>query len=395
MEWIGNHKMSTDIPFLPFAVPDIGEEEIEEVTDSLRTGWITTGPKTLKFEQDFAKFVGCKKAFAVSSATAAMHLALAAIELNENDKVLLPVNTFAATAEVIRYFRATPVFVDIDYDTMNICPHKLQKVLESYPTGTFKAVMPVHIAGLPCEMDKIIALTKKYNLRVIEDAAHAFPTLYKGNYVGNLESDFTAFSFYATKTITTGEGGMLCCRNKELYSKVEALRLHGIDRNVWSRYNSKSPSWFYDVCAAGYKYNMPDILSALGLAQLKKANQFQQKRQSIAEAYNKAFIDTDIILPKKADKDCQHAWHLYLIRLPKRINRDEFAEKMQEHKIGISVHFIPLHLMSYYKELYGFKPEDFPVAYDSFSQLLSLPIYTKMTDENIQYVIDTVLKLIR
>ncbi|PCJ17085.1 MAG: UDP-4-amino-4,6-dideoxy-N-acetyl-beta-L-altrosamine transaminase [Candidatus Cloacimonadota bacterium] len=381
--------MKKDSKFIPFALPDIGDEEIQAVVKSMKSGWLTTGPVTKKFEAEFAKFISVDECLAVSSATAGLHLALQAINLQKNDTVLIPVNTFVATAEVVRYFDAHPVFIDIDFDTMNISIDYLTAYLENNDTSNIKAIIPVHIAGQACDMDEILKLAKKYNLFVIEDAAHAFPCKYKNQMIGSLQSDFTVYSFYATKTITTGEGGMLVARNKKHLSLIKKLRLHGISREIWDRYTSNKAHWHYDVDVLGYKYNLSDLCSSIGREQLKKANHFFNKRNSIAQKYNQAFKHLDIILPQQKREDDQHAWHLYLIRTK---NRDQILKFLKEKGIGTSLHFIPLHLMTYYQELYHHKEDDFTIAMKSFSQLISLPIYTKMSDENIDYVISSLIE---
>jgi dTDP-4-amino-4,6-dideoxygalactose transaminase len=388
-------KPSTENEFIPFALPEIGEDEIAEVVASLRSGWLTTGPKTLRFEQEFASYLGVSHALAVNSATSGLHLALEASGVQEGDQVIVPVNTFVSTAEVVRYLGADPLFVDIDFETMNLDVDQVEKLLHEKQTGQIKAIIPVHIGGLACQMDKIYRLAKKFSLRVIEDAAHALPTTFKGGQVGNLESDFTVFSFYVTKTLAVGEGGMVICRHEEDVKKIQLLRLHGIDRDVWKRYRSEKSSWRYDVVATGYKYNLSDIFSSIGLHQLKKVESFHKKRASIADRYDQAFENSELVLPKKAPTGDQHAWHLYLIRLPESSSREDFLERMQAHGIGTSVHFIPLHLMTYYRERYGFQDQDFPQAMRSFERLVSLPIYTKLTDLQVERIIASVKQNLR
>jgi dTDP-4-amino-4,6-dideoxygalactose transaminase len=379
--------------FLPFALPDIGEEEINEIVDSLRSGWLTTGPKTKQFEQNFAEFLGGNnEAIAVSSATAGLHLALEAIGVGPGDEVITTPYTFTSTAEVIRYLGAHPVFVDIDPNTFNIDPNKIEEKI----TSKTKAIIPVHFAGLSCEMDEILSIARSYGLKVVEDAAHAFPTTYKGRLIGTLESDVTVYSFYATKTLATGEGGMIVTRNPEIAKRCRVMRLHGISRDAFDRYTSNKPSWYYEVIAPGFKYNLTDLASSLGLHQLRKAYKFQRKRQEMAERYNDAFKDLPIILPPKAKEDDLHAWHLYVIRLTDdvQISRESFIEQMFQKGIACSVHFIPLHIQPYWRETYHLQPEDYPNALANYKRAVSLPLYTKMTEEDQERVIKAVYDII-
>lgn len=379
-------------PFLPFALPEIGQEEIDEVVDSLTSGWITTGPKARQFEVDFAAYIGVKNSVAVNSATAGLHLALEAIGIGPGDKVITTPYTFTATAEVIRYLGADPVFIDINPDTLNIDPQKVEAylaALESNWESLPKAILPVHFAGQACEMDEIARLAEKYSLKIVEDAAHALPTEYKGRVIGSF-GDITVYSFYVTKTIATGEGGMVVTDNDEWAQRIRTMRLHGINSDVFDRYQSYKPSWYYEVVAPGYKYNMPDIAAAIGLHQLRKADRFQLKRESVARQYNQHFADLPLRIPSVKRPQDKHAWHLYVIQLELEkleISRDRFIELMSEAGIGTSVHFIPLHLQPYWRDRYGFQPEDFPVANDVFTRVVSLPIYPKMTDEDVERVI--------
>lgn len=379
--------------FLPFALPDIGEEEIAEVVTALRSGWVTTGPKTKQFEADFSAYLGGGlESISVNSATAGLHLALEALGIKEGDEVITTTYTFTATAEVIRYLGAHPVFVDIDPKTFNIDP----KNIEAKITNKTKAIIPVHFAGLACEMDEILKIAKKYNLKVVEDAAHSLPTRYNDKLIGTLESDITVFSFYATKTITTGEGGMIVTRNPELAKRCRTMRLHGINRDAFDRYTSTKPSWYYEIVAPGFKYNLTDIASSIGIHQLKKANKFQDVRQKMAMKYIEAFKGLDLIMPPNAKNGDLHAWHLFVMRLGDsvKISRDDFIQKMADLKIGTSVHFIPLHLQPYWKETYNLKTEDFPCAMKNYTRAVSLPLYTKMTDEEVNRVITAVKQII-
>lgn len=379
--------------FLPFALPDIGEEEIVEVASSMRSGWLTTGPKTKQFEEEFANFIGNNvEAIAVNSATSGLHLALEALGISYGDEVITTPYTFTATAEVIRYLGAHPVFVDIDPSTFNLDPNQIEEAI----TKRTKAIIMVHFAGLSCDMDRIIDIAKKYQLKIIEDAAHALPTLFKGKVIGSLDSDITVFSFYATKTITTGEGGMVVTKNAEIAKRCRVMRLHGINRDVFDRYTSDKPSWFYEVVAPGFKYNLTDIAAAIGIHQLRKANLFHKCRTEMAAKYDAALEDLPIILPPKARLQDQHAWHLYVIRLAENatVRRDRFIELMAEKGIGCSVHFIPLHLHPYWRDKYNLKPNDFPHAFKAYKSAISLPLYTKMRPEDQERVIRTVREIL-
>lgn len=379
--------------FLPFALPDIGEEEIAEVLDSLRSGWLTTGPKTKRFEQEFAAFIGGNvEAVAVNSATAGLHLALEAIGVGPGDEVITTTHTFTATAEVIRYLGADPVLVDIDPVTLNIDPAAVERAI----TPATRAIIPVHFSGLSCDMDAIFALARKHGLKVVEDAAHALPTTYKGKLVGSLESDATVYSFYATKTITTGEGGMVVTANPEIAARCRTMRLHGISRDAFDRYTSTKPAWFYEVVAPGFKYNMTDIAASLGLHQLKKAWQFQARRQEMAQRYDQALEGLPVLLPPHAPAVDTHAWHLYVLRLAPstKVKRERFIELMAERGIGCSVHFIPLHLHPYWRDRYALKPEQFPCSHEVYCRSVSLPLFTKMNESDQQNVIEAVRSIL-
>ena len=380
--------------FLPFALPDIGEEEIAEVVDSMRSGWLTTGPKTKAFEHDFADYIGGGvEAMAVSSATAGLHLALEACGIRAGDEVITSVYTFTSTAEVIRYLGADPVFADIDERTLNISPESIEKAI----TPKTKAIMPVHVGGLPCDMDAILAIAKKHGLKVVEDAAHAFPVRYKDRMIGALDSDAAVYSFYATKTITTGEGGMVVTKNKDMVKRIKTMRLHGIDRDAYDRYTSEKPAWYYEIVAPGYKYNMSDIMASMGIHQLKKAERMKARRREIAMRYTEALQRLPLTLPYLPAEDEDNAWHLYPVHIRKDapIMRDEFIKQMSfSAKIGCSVHFIPLHLQPYYRDKYGLTPQMFPCATEAFESEVSLPIYPKMTDEDVEYVIEQIRRIL-
>lgn len=372
--------------FLPFHVPEIGEEEIAEVVDSLRSGWLTTGPKAKRFEENFARYIGSDvEALGVNSATAGLHLALEAAGVGPGDEVITSSYTFTATAEVIRYLGANPVFVDVREDTLNIDPNAITAAI----SACTKAIMPVHFAGLACEMDSILAIAKRYQLKIIEDAAHALPATSGGRLIGALDSDATVFSFYATKTLATGEGGMVVTRDPKLAKRCRIMRLHGIDRDAFDRYTSKTPAWFYSVVAPGFKYNMTDLAAAIGIHQLRKLDQFQRRREELAQKYDEAFADICVRRPAHAPLGELHAWHLYVIRLndDAPVSRDDFINEMAAAGIGTSVHFIPLHLHPYWRDTYHLRPEDFPNATRAFKHVVSLPLYPRMTDADQDRVI--------
>ena len=375
--------------FLPFALPDIGEEEIEEVVSSLRSGWVTTGPKAKKFEEDFSAWLGGGvESVSVNSATAGLHLALEALGIGPGDEVITTTHTFTATAEVVRYLGADLVFVDISPDTLCIDPVAVEKAI----TARTKAIIPVHFAGRSADMGAILEIAARHGLKVVEDAAHALPTTCDGKLIGTLESDVTVFSFYANKTITTGEGGMLVTRNPEIAKRVRIMRLHGINRDAFDRFTAKVPSWYYEIVAPGYKYNLTDIAASLGIHQLKKANRFQQRRQQIAERYNEALAGLPLILPPAPATGDVHSWHLYVLQLTDAapVSRDVFIGRMFEQGIGMSVHYVPLHLHPYWRDTYHLTPEMFPVSQRVYEHTATLPLYTKMTDEDVERVIAAV-----
>lgn len=380
--------------FLPFALPEIGEEEIAEVVSALRSGWVTTGPKTKQFEADFAEFLGGGvEAIAVNSATAGLHLGLEALGIGPGDEVITTTHTFTATAEIIRYLGADPVFVDVDATTLCIDVAAVEAAI----TPRTKAIIPVHFAGRAADMAALLALARRHGLRVMEDAAHALPTTCGGKLVGTLDSDVTVFSFYANKTITTGEGGMLVTRNPEIAKRARVMRLHGINRDAFDRFTAKAPSWYYEIVAPGYKYNMTDIAASMGIHQLKKANAFQQKRAQIAALYDAALADLPIICPPHAPTGDMHAWHLYVIQLDDSVavGRDQFIERLYAQGIGCSVHYIPLHLQPYWRDTYKLTPEMFPVSQRIYERTLSLPIYTRMTQADVVRVVAAVKEALR
>jgi len=383
------------LSFVPFSRPTLDAEEEEAVLAVLRSGWLTTGEVAARFESEFAQFVGARHALALNSATAGLHLCLEALGVGPGSAVLTTPFTFAATAEVIRYLGADPVFVDIDPGTLNIDAEKLQTTLEALSAAgrRVSAIVPVHIGGLACDMEAIGHLSVRFGAPVVEDAAHAFPVRHGERHLGTL-GDAGVFSFYATKTITTGEGGMVVTDRDEVAARIRLMRLHGIDRDVWNRYTDPGAGWKYDIVAPGYKYNMTDIAAAIGRVQLAKAQRFLQRRKAIAKRYLVALGGLDFLtLPRWAE---EHAWHLFVIRVREqklRRTRDECIGILQAKGIGVSVHFIPLHLMSYYKTRYGLRPEDFPVARDCFQGCISLPISAGHSDEEVDRVISAVAGL--
>ena len=382
--------MADKLPFLPFALPDIGDEEIAEVVDTLKSGWVTTGPKTKRFEEDFTAYLGdaSLQSLAVNSATAGLHLALEALGIGPGDEVITTTHTFTATAEVVRYLGADVKLVDIDPATLCIDVAAVEAAI----TPRTRAVIPVHYAGLAADMPALLALAKKHGLRVVEDAAHALPTTCGGRLVGTLDSDITVFSFYANKTITTGEGGMVVTRDVEVAKRMKVMRLHGMSRDAFDRFTAKVPSWYYEIVAPGFKYNLTDIASALGIHQLKRADAFQKKRQHLADLFNEGLSDLPIVTPPVARDGDLHAWHLYVIRLADDagVARDQFIERLFAAGIGCSVHYIPLHLQPYWRDRYALKAEDFPHSQRAYERMLSLPLYTRMGDADVQRVIDAV-----
>lgn len=380
--------------FIPFALPDIDDHEIDSVVETLRSGWITTGPKTKQFEREFASFLGSDvQALAVNSATAGLHLAVEAIGIGSGDEVITTPYTFTATAEVIRYMGAHPIFVDIDPDTLNIDPAKIEAAI----TPRTKAIIPVHFGGMSCDMDLIVAIARQHGLKVVEDAAHALPTTWKTRLVGTLDTDATVFSFYATKTLATGEGGMLVTRNPEIAARASAMRLHGVSRDAFDRYRSTKPAWHYEIIAPGFKYNLTDIASAIGIEQLKKIRKFHERRSALAARYDTELRDLPLALPPRLSNGDLHAWHLYVIQLQESagISRDKFIEAMAQRGVGCSVHFIPLHLHPYWRTTYNLRPSDYPHSLGVYQHAVSLPLYTRMTDQQQAHVIRCVCDLLK
>jgi len=381
-------------PYIPFHLPAIGEEEITAVVNVLRSNWLTTGPVTHEFEKEFAQYIGCKHALAVNSGTSALQLALDAIGLTKDDEVLVPTYTFTATAEVVTYFGAKPVLCDSVRGGFNIDPEDAERRI----TSRTKAIVPVHVGGEPCDMDAIRALASRHNLYVIEDAAHALPASFHGQRIGTI-SEFTAFSFYSTKTITTGEGGMLTTNDDEYAQRVAVMRLHGIGNDdAWKRY-SRAGSWQYRVLQAGYKLNLPDILAAVGLAQLRKCDRLYEMRRFIAEQYRSRLAGMEEIeLPPIGPDHSEHAWHLFILRLRPDllgIERDAFIEQLKEAGIGTSVHFIPLHRHPFYQRSYGVSAEDFPNAENAYLRCVSLPMFPGLSNEQVNLIIERITHIVQ
>jgi dTDP-4-amino-4,6-dideoxygalactose transaminase len=372
---------------IPFHKPYITEDEISEVLDSLRSGWLTLGPKTLTFEDRFRQYIGSKNAVSMNSCTACLHLALKAVGLREGDEVIIPSFTFTATAEVITYFNAMPVLVDVDRETCNIDVSRIEERI----TERTKVIIPVHYAGQPCDMDEILALAKDYYLFVVEDAAHALPASYKNRKIGTI-GDITCFSFYSTKTLTTGEGGMATTENDDWAEMMRVWRLHGISKDAWNRYTNEG-SWYYEVIDAGYKYNMTDIQAALGLAQLRKIDWMWQRRKEIAGMYSGAFQDIREVTMPHVKADRETAWHLYVVKLNLemlKIERGQFIEELKKRGVVTSVHFIPLCRHPYYRAILCYHSQDFPASESLYQRIVSLPIYPGMTDGEVHWVIESV-----
>jgi dTDP-4-amino-4,6-dideoxygalactose transaminase len=372
--------------FIHFSTPEINECEINEVIDTLKSGWLTTGPKTKLFESNFQDFIGSGvESIAVNSATAGLHLALEALGVSAGDEVIIPSLTFTATAEVVKYLGANVRIVDVDPITLNISIDEIKKAI----TSRTKVIMPVHYAGLSCNMDEILLLAKEFDLKVVEDAAHALPTTYKGDMIGSLESDVTVFSFYANKTMTTGEGGMVVTRHSDLAKRMKIMRLHGIDRDAFDRFQSKKPAWYYEVVAPGFKYNMTDIAAAMGIHQLKKLPGFLDRRQYLAKRYFDSLIDLPLTLPADDVDGGSHSWHLFVIRVQDNapVNRDELIQILSDQGIGSSVHYVPLHRQPYWRDKYQLTIDMFAQTDKAYQAMLSIPLYTAMSDEQQDRVI--------
>jgi dTDP-4-amino-4,6-dideoxygalactose transaminase len=383
-------------PFLPFALPEIGDEEIAEVVDTLKSGWITTGPKARRFEAEFAAWLAedghCRAGelhcVAVNSATAGLHLALEALGIGPGDEVITTTHTFTATAEVARYLGADVRLVDIDPATLNIDPAQVEAAIGPRT----RMIIPVHYGGLAADMAALLAIARRRGLKVVEDAAHALPATSGGLLVGTLASDATVFSFYANKTITTGEGGMLVTRDAALAQRARVMRLHGMSRDAFDRFTAQVPSWYYEIVAPGFKYNLTDIAAALGLQQLKKARRFAARRAAIAARYAEAFTDLPLIPAPPPPPGETHAWHLYAVQLADSaaIERNAFIERLFAAGIGASVHYIPLHQQPYWRERYRLRPEQFPCSQRAYERIASLPIYSRMSDAEVERVVAAV-----
>jgi dTDP-4-amino-4,6-dideoxygalactose transaminase len=373
--------------FLPYCVPMIGEEEIAEVVDSIRSGWVTTGPKVKRFEDDFARYVGANHAIAVSSCTAALQLTLAALDIGPGDEVIVPTLTFCSTANVVVHLGAKPAIVDIDEDGQ-ISIEAVRRAI----TAKTRAIIPVHYGGQSCHLNELLSIADRHGIPVVEDAAHAAGTEYDGKRIGS-HGRATAFSFYATKNMTTGEGGMITTNDSDLANRMRLLSLHGMSRDAWKRY-AQSGSWRYEVLEPGYKSNMSDIQAALGIHQLRRLDAFTARRREIAEQYRSALRD----LPQlRLPSDCPrrpHTYHLFAIHLASNLSRDQFIDELRQANIGTSVHFIPLHRHPFYRETYGYQPEQFPVAERFYEGLLSLPLYPKMSDTDVEDVIQAVRRIV-
>jgi dTDP-4-amino-4,6-dideoxygalactose transaminase len=377
--------------FLPYHLPSIGDAEIASVVETLRSGWLTTGPKSRQFEAAFASAVGAEHAVAVNSCTAGLHLALEAVGVGRGDEVIVPTMTFAATAEVVTYLGATPVLVDSQRDTYNMDPEAVAAAIGPQT----RAIIPVHYAGQACDMSELMGVAAARGLKVIEDAAHALPASYRGTPVGRI-GDITCFSFYATKTLTTGEGGMITTNDRAMADRMRMMSLHGISKDAWKRYTAEG-SWYYEVLHPGCKYNLTDIAAALGLEQLKRQDEFRAARARIARCYTEAFSDLEEITCPIARPDREHAWHLFAIEIDPtklQVTRNAFIEALRAEGIGTSVHFIPLHLHPYYRDRFQYQPGDFPRAFAAYERMISLPIYPAMSDGDVQDVIHSVRTIV-
>ena len=380
---------------VPFAKVPIGEAERKYIKEVLDSGWLTTAGKAMEFEKRFAEYVGAKYACAVNSCTAALHLGLDALGIQPGEKVFVPTMTFTASAEIIRYMQGDPVFLDTAYGSNLLTAEILEAAIKKH--SDVKYLVVVHYGGQAAQMPQIMEICRRNQIKILEDAAHAFPTRLNGKMVGSF-GDVTCFSFYANKTITTGEGGMLVTDNEELYKRVKTMRLHGINRDIWDRFTAAVPSWEYDVVEAGYKYNMPDVNAAIGLGQLEQAEELRKERQRVVEYYYKKLADLPMVeLPLCQVPYEDHAWHLFPIVLKEDacVSRNRFIELMSEAGIGTSVHYKPLHRMTYYKERYQLKAEDFPNAERTWKGNVSLPLYPFMLQDDLEYVCETIHKILK
>jgi dTDP-4-amino-4,6-dideoxygalactose transaminase len=385
--------------FLSFSPPLIGQEEIDEVVASLRSGWITTGPRVERFQEDFKTFIGAPASLALNSCTSALHIALAALGIGRGDKVVSTPMTFCSSIHVIEHVGATPILVDVERDTLNIDPDKVEAAVRANPE--VKAILPVHLYGHPCEMDPILDIAKRYGLAVIEDAAHSLPARYRGRLIGTPASqdevtNLVAFSFYATKNLTTGEGGMLT-GPADVIDTARIWSLHGMSRDAYKRYTAEG-SWSYEVVLPGFKYNMPDLQAAIGIQQLRKLPELQRIRMRHVERYNRALRTVEEVQTPVEREHVESAWHIYLLRLNLdllKIDRAQFIEELRVMNIGSSVHFIPVHLHPYYRDKYGYQPEDYPIAYHEYLRCISLPLSPRLSNADIDDVIDAVTSIVK
>lgn len=374
--------------FLPYSPPSIGQAEIDEVVATLRTDWITTGPKTKQFEEQFGRYVGAPggTSLMLNSCTAGLHVALVALGVGPGDEVIVPTLTFAATANVVEHVGAKPVLVDVEPDTLCIDPEAARAAV----TPRTKAIMPVHYAGHPADLDPLFELAERHDLHVVEDAAHAAPTFYKGVMVGSREN-FASFSFYATKNLTTAEGGALTGR-PELLADARVIGLHGMSADGWKRFD-KSGSWEYDIAMPGFKYNMTDLQAAIGMHQLPRLEQFHARRREVVARYAEAFGNDERFQVPVEREDCSSAWHLYVLRIRPELlglDRNRFIEELKARNIGSSVHYRPLHMMSFYANKYGYRPDDFPVAKDAYERMISLPLNPRLSHADVEDVVEAV-----
>jgi perosamine synthetase len=377
--------------YLPFALPDVTEAEISAAVETLRSGWLTSGPRVKAFEQAFARYLGVPRAVALNSGTAGLHLALEAIGLRPGDEVIVPTYTFTACAEVVRYFGARPVLVDVCEETLNIDANAVSDAISERT----RAIIGVDLGGQPADWDRLKPLAQRHSLFLVDDAAHALPSSLADRVIGQW-ADITVFSFYATKTLTTGEGGMLVTANDAWADRAQMMSLHGISRDAWKRYTAEG-NWYYEVMAPGFKYNMTDLAAAIGLVQLERLDQMNRRRATIAEQYSSAFAQMSELQRPTIKPDRTTSWHLYLLRLrldQLRCDRAQFITELKARNVATSVHFIPLHLHPYYRETYGYQPEAFPVAHTEYWRVVSLPIYSKMSDADVADVIDAVVETV-
>ncbi|MBI5375425.1 MAG: DegT/DnrJ/EryC1/StrS family aminotransferase [Candidatus Schekmanbacteria bacterium] len=370
--------------FLPLSKPTLKKEEINEVVSSMKSGWITTGPKVIEFEKRLQEYTGAKHCIVLNSGTAGLHIALIALGIKAGDEVITTPMTFAATVNVIEHVGAKPVFVDINPDTMNILEDQIEKKI----TKKTKAIIPVHFAGQPCDMDRILSIAKKHKLAVIEDAAHSIGTEYKGRKIGTL-SDMTVFSFHPLKNITTGEGGLITTKSDKLNEELRLLRFHGITASAWDRYSKKGKVQ-YELVIPGFKYNMLDIQAGIGIHQIGRLDGFIEKRTKLAELYNRELKNCDgISIPGVVDYDCRHAWHLYIIKVnleKLKISRNEFIDELKKFNIGTGIHFPAIHIQPYYRKKYGYKKNDYPESAFVSDRIISLPLYPRMKAADVKYV---------